>query len=266
MEAKSSSKCTKKMETTRIKRALVTGGNRGIGLAITKRLMTNGYEVMSVSKQRLDLDNPSGHFNLQADLGTMDGLDSVRHYLKKVEWETLDVLVNNAGIAKALKIEDTSYFDAQELMAVNYLAPMELMKTCLPLLKANGGGSIINITSISGLTGFSTMSAYCASKHALAGFSMTASKEFAKHNVRVNIVAPGPCSTGMWNSLNEAYKKINGWKDDAESEQAYLSKLLIKRLATPEDVASAVEYLVDDSKSSYTTGMTLTVCGGGILR
>jgi len=95
--------------------------------------------------------------------------------------------------------------------------------------------------------------------------ALVAAKELAKFNIRVNNVAPGPTQTDMWTQLDKEYRKINGWETDTESEQAYLSKLLIKRMGHVEDVAAAVEFLVDDNRANYITGTNFKVCGGSLL-
>lgn len=245
-----------------MRRAIVTGASRGIGLAIAQRLSRSGYEVLGISRE---MKTPQDFYSIQADLGTPAGLEIVERILHKTGWDgPLDVLVNNAGIAKAALLEDTTFEDHMLMMSVNYLGAVAMTKMALPGLKANKGGSIINVTSISGLTGFSTMSAYCASKFALTGFGLVAAKELAKFNIRVNNVCPGPTQTDMWDELDAQYRKINGWESDQQSEQAYLSKLLIKRMGHPSDVADAVEYLVSD-RASYITGTNFKVCGGNLI-
>ncbi len=248
-----------------MKRAIITGGSRGIGLAISRRLHREGFEIMSISRDGFKDEIGPQSLHIRADLGTDSGIEIVQRMMLKHGWDApVQVLVNNAGIAKAALLENTSLADHMEMISVNYIGAVAMTKIALPLLKANKGGSIINIASISGLTGFSTMSAYCASKFALVGFGLVAAKELAKHNIRVNNVCPGPTQTDMWDELDAQYRKINGWETDTESEQAYLSKLLIKRMGHPDDVADAVEYLVSD-RASYITGTNFKVCGGNLI-
>lgn len=252
------------------KRAIITGGNRGIGLAIARRLHHIGYEVLSVSREgftspKNEIGPNSVH--IRADIGSHAGREIVKRMLRRAGWDKqpVDTLVNNAGIAKAALLENTPLSDHAEMMAVNYMGAVFMTQIALPMLKLNGGGSIVNVTSISGLTGFSTMSAYCASKFALTGFALVAAKELAKHRIRVNNVCPGPTQTEMWAELDKQYRKINGWETDEQSEHAYLSKLLIKRMGHPEDVAAVVEFLVDNNKSQYITGTNMKVCGGNLI-
>ncbi len=245
-----------------MKRAIVTGASRGIGLAIANRLSREGYEVLRISR---DPAENQGTDQIYADLGSEEGLEIIKRLMvKNGWWGPIDVLVNNAGIAKAALLMDTTLDDHMLMMSVNYLGAVAMTQLVVPLMKLNKSGSIINVTSISGLTGFSTMSAYCASKFALTGFGLVAAKELAKFNIRVNNVCPGPTETDMWKELDEQYRKINGWETDEQSEQAYMSKLLIKRFGHPNDVADAVEYLVSD-RASYITGTNFKVCGGNLV-
>lgn len=243
------------------KRAIITGANRGIGLAIAWRLWKAGYDLLLIDYEE-PTNNLPNHWFGKVDLAQPDAEAQVKKIIKGLGWKAIDSLVNNAGVAKAVRVEDLSMYDAKWMMEVNYFGALKMVKACLPLLKANGGASITNITSISGLTGFTTMGAYCASKFALNGLAMVMAKELAKYQIRVNNVCPGPTNTDMWTSLDKEYKAINGWESEEESEQAYMSKLLIKRLGTPEDVASAVEFLVDENRANYITGINLKVCGG----
>ncbi len=241
--------------------AVITGASQGIGLAIARRFVRNGYRVISVAREPAT-DNNTWHVHIGADLAHAQDLKQVASSLKKLD--QIAVLVNCAGIAKAVRIEDTAWSDAKQMMDVNYFGALFMIQQCIPLLKKNGGGSIVNITSISGLTGFSTMGAYCASKFALTGLAMTAAKELAKYKIRVNNVCPGPTQTQMWDQLDKEYRQINGWKDETESEHAYMSKLLIKRMGHPDDTADAVEFLVSD-RASYITGTNMKVCGGNMI-
>ncbi|HEY4714466.1 MAG TPA: SDR family oxidoreductase [Aquirhabdus sp.] len=248
-----------------MKRAIVTGASRGIGQAIARRLHMNKYEVLCISKENRTPDSLSGSHYLKVDLGNGEYAQAkIKSYLSGMGWGKLDVLVNNAGIARAKAIEKTTVGDFRDMFEVNCIGYFAALKAALPALKTNGGGSVINILSISALTGFSTMSAYCASKFAAQGMALVAAKELAKYNIRVNNVCPGPTQTDMWTQLDKEYKQINGWKTDTESEQAYMSRLLIKRMGHVDDVAAMVEFLVSE-QASYITGANFKVCGGNLI-
>lgn len=239
--------------------AIVTGASKGIGRAIARRFHNLNYNVMNLSIDDQPAEDP--WFFLKADLSDKRDLDTISRWLHT---KPLDALINNAGIAKAARIEDTKWDNAKKMMDVNYFGTLFMIQNCIEPLKRNGGGSIINITSISGVMGFSTMGAYCASKFAVSGLSITAAKELARYNIRVNCICPGPTETDMWEKLDVDYKKINGWETEEQSEQAYMSKLLLKRLGTPEDIAAAAVFLASEG-ASYITGINLKVCGGNSL-
>lgn len=240
--------------------AVITGASKGIGRAIAQRFSRGGYKIVNIS---FDEQNEADDWTfIKADLASPDSLDLLSRLLPK--YKKIDCLINNAGIAKAARIEDAGWDDARRMMDVNFFGTFFMIQQCIPLLRENAGGVILNVTSISGVMGFTTMGAYCASKFAVSGLSLTAAKELAKWNIRVNCICPGPTDTDMWTKLDVDYKKINGWETETESEQAYMNKLLIKRLGHPNDVADAAEFLASD-KASYITGINFKVCGGNSI-
>jgi 3-oxoacyl-[acyl-carrier protein] reductase len=240
------------------KKIFVTGGSRGIGAAIVKFLVDKGAQVAftyssneAAAKAVLESLPGNGHMMTQMDLGKED---SVLSTVEKVmaHFGQIDGVVNNAGITKdqlllRMKVED---FDSviQTNLRGTFLVTKAFLK---PLLKARKG-SIVSVTSVIGQTGNPGQANYAASKAGTEAFSRSTALEVASRGIRVNCVAPGFIKTEMTDSLTEDQKKM------------ILSKIPLDRIAEPEEVASAVAFLLSD-ESRYITGHTLNVNGGMYL-
>lgn len=250
--------------------AIITGGNRGIGLAITKKLKQLGYYTIVVHKDpdRKIVSNLAD-LEIVTDLSELKNISPIYDQMLEdlsADNLTLDLLVNNAGVASAKKFVDLTVDDFSSMMSVNLGAVFQMSRFFVEHCKKGSNkdiqSRIINISSVSGLQGFSGMAHYCASKFALNGMSQVMAKELSKLGIAVNTISPGPTKSSMWDQLDKEYK-ANGFMPEEANEDDYTKKLLIRRMGEPEDVAEAVEYLV---KSSYTTGANILVCGGNILR
>lgn len=252
--------------------AVVTGGSRGIGLAITKKLIEMNFAVAVIHENekqaRIKIPKDQG-FEFIGDVGIIGDVLAFHEQLKikakENDWNAT-VLVNNAGKASAKKFMDLTENDFEEMLKTNLMGAFfmsrEFVKICEKGNNESVSSRIINISSVSGLQGFSGHAHYCASKFALNGMMQVMAKELSKLGIAVNNICPGPTATGMWERLDEEYKEA-GFMPKEAREDDYFSKLLIKRIGEPEDIAQAVEFLV---KSEYTTGVNLIVSGGNILR
>jgi 3-oxoacyl-[acyl-carrier protein] reductase len=237
------------------KKILVTGGSRGIGASIVKTLASKGARVAftyssneDAAKSVFDNLSGSGHFMLKMDVsqGTSvdQGIEAVLAHFGE-----LDGVVNNAGITKdqlllRMKAED---FDA--VINTNLKGTFLVTKAAIkPMLKTRKG-SIVNITSVIGLTGNAGQANYAASKGGVEAFSKSVALEVASRGLRVNCVAPGFIKTEMTDALSEDQKK------------AIVAEIPMERIAEPEEVAQAVAFLLSD-ESKYITGHTLSVNGG----
>ena len=225
-------------------------------------------------------------------LKTLSGLYDVRGFSgdvsKKSDWEfTLDkfqgkiwAVINCAGIAEAKSIFDVDQETFKKMNDVNSLPILHSVQTVgkkmiedehpgvnfsalkiLRDLSVQTIGHIVNITSVSGLTGFTYHAHYCASKWSAHGLSLVAAKELAKYGIRVNCVCPSPTDTPMWTELDKEYSALN---DKEVGEMDYMQKQLIKRIGQPKDVANAVKFLISED-NQYITGTFLKVCGGNII-
>lgn len=236
--------------------ALVTGGARGIGAAIVRRLHAEGANV--VITDLLDAEGEA----LAAGLGQR-ALFVHHDVADEAGWQAavaaaverfgaLHVLVNNAGVYQPGAVEDTSTATFEWMVRVNQTGTFLGMKHALEPMKAAGGGSIVNISSIAGMVGFPGACAYVGTKWAVRGMTKTVAVEFARHRIRVNSVHPGFIDTPM----------LAGNSDEANA--AGIAATPLKRVGQPDDIAAAVAYLAGDG-ASFVTGTELVVDGGYVL-
>ncbi|MGE0406414.1 MAG: glucose 1-dehydrogenase [Candidatus Korobacteraceae bacterium] len=232
--------------------ALVTGGARGqgMGAATVRRLAKAGAAVYA--SDILDEDGKkiaaqTGATYLHHDVA------SESDWTKAVEIITakhgrLDVLVNNAAIYAVTSIEDTSVEVFKQIFRVNQLGPFLGMKSCLGLMRKAGGGSIINLSSVTGLRAFPNTIAYGGTKWALRGMTKVAAAELAQYKIRVNSIHPGLTNTRMLD-LNTP-----------EVNKAIEANTPLKRMCEPEEIAELVLFLASDA-SSYISGAEIAIDG-----
>lgn len=240
------------------KTALVTGGTKGIGLAIVSTLLSDGYRVVATysidEKAAEEADRQLQKKYLDYVIQKSDVSDSyaVKAIVEKTvaRFGGIDVLVNNAGILKQQEVFELSEADWDRTFAVNLKGPFLLSQLVMPLMQKRGGGVVVNISSVGGQTGGPKAPDYAASKAALICFTQSMARHGAEMNVRVNCVSPGWIDTGIFSK--ERYMEIQ-----AEA-QKYIP---LARLGQPQEVADAVSFLVSD-KATYITGQTLNVNGG----
>jgi len=184
------------------KSAIVTGAGRGIGRAIALALAAEGARVALLARteseirvlaEQIERDGGDA-LPLVCDVAEADRIASAVAACA-ARFERIDVLVNNAGVFLESMVEDMAPDDWERVMRVNATGPFLLVKAVLPLMKAQGGGKIVNISSTSGVQGYLKQSAYCASKHALLGFSKCLALEVKPHNIHVHTVCPGGVRT-----------------------------------------------------------------------
>jgi 3-oxoacyl-[acyl-carrier protein] reductase len=241
--------------TTPGKVALVTGGARGIGAACALALGRAGYRVAihyrgSADQARQIADQlPQGAaLTLKFDLAEAGACQELVKVVKD-ELGSLDVLVNNAGVAIDQILAFAKPEDFDTLIATNLKPVFLLSKFASKVMLRQRSGRIINISSVVGHTGNAGQSMYVATKAAITGFTKSIAQELAGAGILANCVAPGFIETDM----------TSGLKDEVKA--AILAKVPLKRLGRPEEVAHAVEFLASD-KAAYITGTTLHVNGG----
>ena len=239
-----------------MKVAVVTGAARGIGLAISKKFLEEGYRIAILDidqktlsqtmKQVFDTNNVLG---LECDVAEPDQVDqSINRVVE--EFGRIDVLVNNAGIAEFKPMLETTYEEWSRILAVNLNGPFICTQACAPIMLKNEGGSIVNIASISGLRASTLRIAYGTSKAALMHLTKQQAAELGNKGVRVNAIAPGPVDTAM-------AKKVH----TADIRSDYHDVIPLNRYGLEEEIADAVWFLCSDS-ASYINGQIIAADGG----
>jgi NAD(P)-dependent dehydrogenase (short-subunit alcohol dehydrogenase family) len=236
--------------------AIITGAARGIGLAAVRRLVEDGAQVLALDLPGSGLTNSHPQIvPFEADVAEADDWQrAVEH--ARASFGRLDILVNNAGIGGFIgPLVDYPVESFDRVMAVNARGVFLGMKHSAPAME--DGGSIVNISSISGIGGGANTLAYTASKHAVIGMTKLAAIEFAPRRIRVNAVCPAPTATEMMFGL--AREKS---PDDLEGfRRSFEQNIPLGRYGEAEEVAAAIAFLASD-QASFSTGAVLTVDGG----
>lgn len=237
-----------------MRNVIVTGGSRGLGLAISRRLVSEGFRVIAVARRESDelgaeIARSGGALSFAAlDLAELDAIPDAVLRLKK-EFGPPYGLVNNAGLGAEGLLATMHNSQIEMLTRVNVTAPIILSKYVVRNMMSAGGGRIVNISSIIASTGYNGLAVYGATKAALVGFTRSLAREVGRMGVTVNAVAPGFIDTEMTASL------------DADDRAKIASRAALRRLAAPEDVAHAVAYLLDD-RARNVTGTVMTIDAG----
>ncbi|WP_191579069.1 SDR family oxidoreductase [Achromobacter insolitus] len=244
-------------------RVLVTAGAQGIGLAIARRFVDAGADVHicdvdeealkaaqeslpALSVSRMDVSEETQVLAMFEALGA--------------RWGALDVLVNNAGVSgPTSRLEDTTLDAWRNTLDVNLTGTFLCARSAVPLLRAAGGGAIVNISSVAGRLGFSLRSPYSASKFGLAGLTQTWAMELGPSNIRVNSVLPGVVSGDRVERIIAARAEAGGVSNDAMREQL-VEKVSLRRMTRPEDVANQVVFLCSE-QGAMISGQSISVCG-----
>lgn len=237
------------------KRFFVTGGNRGIGLAISQTLAKEGAQVaFSYSSQKESAEKAlkslegEGHLLFQMNISDESSVEKTFESLFKT-WPKLDGLVNNAGITRDQLLLRMKVQEFDEVINTNLRGSFLCIKHAAKNMLKHRAGSIVNITSVVGLSGNPGQANYTASKAGLTGFTKSIARELASRSIRVNCVAPGFVQTDMSGQLEQAQvDKIS--KD-----------IPMNAFGKPEDIAYGVSFLLSE-ESSYITGHTLNINGG----
>lgn len=243
------------------KTTLITGASRGIGKGIAEVFAKNGSNIAftfasSVEKAQAFETELSAKYGVkvkgyQSNAAMHDAAVALADQVV-ADFGSIDVLINNAGITKDTLLMRMSEEQWDDVINTNLKSTFNLTKACLKTFLKNRAGSIINISSIVGLTGNAGQSNYAASKAGMIGFTKSVAKELGSRNVRCNAIAPGFIETEMTDAL------------DATVKQQWIDTIPLKRGGTTDDVANCCLFLASDM-STYITGQTINVCGGMVM-
>jgi len=228
-----------------MKTVLVTGANRGIGLATCKILSKKKYKIIGVARSKIK--NFPGKF-IECDLSNQN---SINDLIKKIKNYNINCLVNNAGTSFGQSIDDLDLETFDKSIKLNLRPAVNLSLELVKKMKKNRFGRIVSVSSRAAL-GRELRTSYSVAKSGLYGFTRTWALELAKYNITVNLVSPGPIMTELHkrnNSQNKSYQK------------KYLNQNPMRRYGDPSEVAAAICFFISD-EASFITGQSLYVCGG----
>jgi NAD(P)-dependent dehydrogenase (short-subunit alcohol dehydrogenase family) len=240
------------------KKALVTGGSKGIGVDIALVLAQAGADVAIVGRDVAGLEQTAAGVRdegrqcvvIEADLGLVEGCQRAAKAALDA-FDTIDILVNNAGITSVDEILEASIEDWEDVQAVNLRAPFILAKAVAPGMIAQKSGKIVNISSQAGVIALEGHAAYCASKGGLNMLTKVMAAEWSRYNIQCNAVCPTIILTPMAEQV---------WSDPAKSDPM-LEKTPLRRFGQPIEVADLVLYLASPA-SDLITGETILIDGG----
>jgi 3-oxoacyl-[acyl-carrier protein] reductase len=240
------------------RKVIVTGGSRGLGLGIVRRLICEGYEAIAIARgmsdelastiETAERVRPGALRFIPFDLSDVSGMASL---VKDIRCDGGPVygLVNNAALGTAGVLATMPTAEIERLVVLNTLSPIVLTKHVVRQMLVDGGGRVINVASIVGSTGYSGLSVYSATKASLLGFTRSLAREVGRRRVTVNAIAPGFLDTEMTRGM------------DAEHRARVARRSALQRLPAVEDVAHAVAFLLSTGADSI-TGTVLTVDAG----
>lgn len=233
--------------------AIITGGTRGIGFETAKIFLENGATVIIFGSREETVNHALEKLDSKKARGLWPNLSSavsINHAIEKIlnEFNKIDIVVNNAGMSANQPIENTSVEDFESIIDLNVSAMFRLIKAVVPTMKQQGGGVILNTSSMVSIHGQPAGIGYPTSKFAVNGLTKSLARELAPSGIRVNAVAPGIINTDMVANLPE------------EMIQPLIKTIPLGRIGEPRDIANAFLYLASDL-ASYVTGEILQVDG-----
>lgn len=237
--------------------AVITGGTRGIGYAIVKKYLENGAKVVlfgsreeTVNKALKCLKKENSSWEVSGYFPNLMNAEEVEETINQIkeQYGRIDILVNNAGISDSTKIDDYTAEQFSKVMQLNVNAIFNAVMPTSKIMKEQGGGCILNTSSMVSICGQPSGVAYPASKSAVNGLTWSLARELGPSNIRVNAVAPGITKTDMVAALPE------------QMIQPLINAIPLRRVGEPEDVANAFLFLASDM-ASYVTGEILSVDG-----
>lgn len=259
---------TVQQEKLQGRHALVTGGGKGIGLAIAQALLSEGATVTLAGRSEATLQEAAASLaNAKVQYVVMDVSDvksvQAAFQLAQTRDGRIDILINNAGQASSASFLKTDARLWQSMLDANLNGSFICMQQALPAMLEAGWGRIVNVVSTAGLKGYAYVSAYCAAKHGVIGLTRAVALEFAAKGVTVNAVCPGYTETDIVkDAIANIVAKTGRTEEQAKAELAAGNPQ--KRLVQPQEVADAVLWLCMDGASAV-NGQSIAVAGGEVM-
>lgn len=243
------------------RRALVTGGASGIGLAVAKRFVAEGARVVIADlndKEATAAVEQSGG-KLGKTIGDVSKLADAERMVNEAVTQLggLDILINNAGIETMGSVTTARDDEWERQININLNGVYRMSRFGVPKMIESGGGSIVNMSSVGGLVAVKEFSAYGASKAAVIQLTRSMAADYAENNIRVNAVCPGAADTPL---LQRSCSRLGG-DNPEQMKELFAGFTLLKRIARAEEIAAAILFLASD-ESSFITGVSLPVDGG----
>lgn len=241
-----------------MRNVIVTGGSRGLGLAIAQRLARSGYRSIAIARNHnsnlaaaIEEANSAAHGSFYFERCDLADIESTPEIVKCIRQKFGPIygLVNNAGISFDGPLAIMSADKIDQMVRINTLSPLIMTKSVIRWMMADGGGRIVNIASITAFTGYSGLAVYGATKASIVGLTRSLAREVGRLGINVNAVAPGFVETNMTQGLSE---------DQLEKIRR---RSALKRFPDTDDIASTVEFLFSDGAKNI-TGSVITVDAG----
>lgn len=245
------------------KTILITGAGGGIGRACIHHFSGHGWRVIGVDRNDYGDDFPKDGRFIKADISHPDSVEQIFQQAKDFH-PALDALVNNAAVQVAKPLVETTVDEWDAVMASNLRSVFLFVKLAHPLMKAAGGGAIVNVSSVHAVQTSANIAAYAASKGGLLALTRAMAIEFAPENIRVNAILPGAVDTPMLRAgLGRGHLGSGGVQERLDN---LARKTVNGRVGTPAEIANAIYFLADNEQSSFMTGQAMIVDGGATAR